>query len=150
MSIEKTYKPDPKFGSALLGRFIGQIMKEGKKSCGIRVLYRTLDIIKEQTKRDPLEVLDEAIKNVSPLLEVKAKRVGGATYQIPVPVMGGRKLTLAIRWILAATRAKKGKPMSQRLANEIIEASEKRGASIKKRDDIQKMAEANRAFAHFA
>lgn len=147
---EKNYKPDPKYASALLGRFIGQTMKEGKKSTGTKVLYKTLDTIKEQTKKDPLDVFDEAIKNVSPLLEVKAKRIGGATYQIPVPVMGERKVTLAFRWILAAARSRKGKPMAQKLATEIIEASEKRGSAIKKRDDIQKMAESNRAFAHFA
>ena len=144
------YKVDPKFKSAILGRLVGQTFKDGKKSIGLKVVYKMLEIIKEKTKRDPLEVFDEAMKNVAPLLETKAKRIGGATYQIPVPVMGPRKTTLAIRWILAASRAKKGKPISERMAMEIIDASEKRGAAIKKKEDIQKMAESNRAFAHFA
>jgi len=147
---EKEYSPDPKFSNVLIGRLVGQTLKGGKKSTALRVIYRTLEIIKERTKKDPLDVLDDAIKNVSPVLEVKAKRIGGATYQVPIPVMGPRRTTLAIRWILAATRARKGKPMAERLANELIEASEKRGTSIKKKEDIQKMAEANRAFAHFA
>jgi len=148
--VEKEYSLDPKFSSALLGRFIGQTFKDGKKSTGMRAIYRALDIIKEKTKKDPLEVLDEAVKNVSPVLEVKAKRIGGATYQIPVPVMGPRRNTLAFRWILSATRSRKGKPLAEKLANEIMEAAEKRGSAIKKKEDIQKMAEANRAFAHFA
>jgi len=147
---EKEYKPDPKFNNALIGRLIGQTLKGGKKATAMRVIYKALEIIKEKTKKDPLEVLDDAMKNVSPVLEVKAKRIGGATYQVPIPVMGPRRTTLAIRWILVATRGKKGRPISERLANELIEASEKRGTSIKKKEDIQKMAEANRAFAHFA
>jgi len=147
---EKEYQPDPKFSNVLLGRLIGQTLKGGKKSTAIRVIYKSLEIIKEKTKKDPVEVLDEAIKNVSPVLEVKAKRIGGATYQVPIPVMGPRRTTLAIRWILVATRSRKGKPMAEKLATEIIEAAEKRGSAIKKKEDIQKMAEANRAFAHFA
>ena len=145
-----SYKPDPKYGSLLLGRLIGQTFKEGKKSIGIKIVYRMLEVVKEKTKRDPLEVLEEAVKNVSPVLEVKAKRIGGATYQIPVPVMGNRRTTLALRWILTAARNRKGKPMAELLAQEIIEAAEKRGSAMKKREDIQKMAESNRAFAHFA
>lgn len=148
--VEKEYKPDPKFNNVLIGRLIGQTLKGGKKATAMRVIYKALEIIKEKTKKDPIEVMDEAIKNVSPLLEVKAKRIGGATYQVPIPVMGPRRTTLAIRWLLVATRARKGRPMAERLANELIEASEKRGTSIKKKEDIQKMAEANRAFAHFA
>ncbi|MBM3256112.1 MAG: 30S ribosomal protein S7 [Candidatus Moranbacteria bacterium] len=147
---EREYNPDPKYGSILVSRLLNQTFKRGKKSTGSHVLYRCFEIIKEQTKKDPLEILDEAVKNVSPLLEVKAKRIGGATYQVPIPVMGARRTTLAIRWILAATRARKGKPMAEKLATELVEAAEKRGAAIKKKEDIQKMAEANRAFAHFA
>lgn len=147
---EKEYMPDPKFNNPLIGRLIGQTLKGGKKSTAMRVIYKALEIIKERTKRDPLDVLDDAIKNVSPVLEVKAKRIGGATYQVPIPVMGPRRTTLAIRWLLVATRGRKGKPMSECLATELIEASEKRGTAIKKKEDIQKMAEANRAFAHFA
>lgn len=147
---EREYAPDPKFNNILIGRLIGQTLKGGKKATAMKVIYKALEIIKEKTKRDPLEVLDDAIKNVSPVLEVKAKRIGGATYQVPIPVMGPRRTTLAIRWILAATRSKKGRPMAERLATELTEASEKRGTSIKKKEDIQRMAEANRAFAHFA
>jgi len=147
---EREYKPDPKFNNALIGRLIGQTLKGGKKSTAARVIYSALEIINKKTKKDALTVLDEAIKNVSPSLEVKAKRIGGATYQIPVPVTGARRMTLAFRWILAASRGRKGKPMAERLATELIEASEKRGTAIKKKEDIQKMAEANRAFAHFA
>jgi len=146
----KTYKPDSRYNNVIIGRFLGQLAKDGKKNTATRVMYETLDIIREKTKKEPLEILDEAIKNVSPVLEVKGKRVGGANYQIPIPVMGNRRTTLAIRWILEATRNKKGKPMAERLAIEFIDAAEKRGSAIKKREDIQKMAEANRAFAHFA
>jgi len=146
----KTYKPDSRYNNVIIGRFLGQLSKDGKKNTATRVMYKTLDIIREKTKKEPLEILDEAIKNVSPVLEVKGKRVGGANYQIPIPVMGNRRTTLAIRWILESTRKKKGKPMAERLALEFIDAAEKKGAAIKKREDIQRMAEANRAFAHFA
>jgi len=142
--------PDPKYGSVTVSRLVNQTFKRGQKSTGSKIIYRCFEIIKNQVKKDPLEILEEAIKNVSPLLEVKAKRIGGATYQVPIPVMGARRTTLAIRWILSATRARKGKPMAEKLATELIEASEKRGSAIKKKEDIQKMAEANRAFAHFA
>lgn len=147
---EREYSLDPKYQNLLLGRLIGQTFKSGLKSTGTRAIYKALEIIKEKTKKDPLEILDEAIKNISPVLEVKAKRIGGATYQVPIPVMGPRRTTLAIRWLLAATRSRKGKPMAEKLATEILEAAEKRGSAIKKKEDIQKMAEANRAFAHFA
>lgn len=147
---EKEYALDPKFQNLLLGRLIGQTFKSGLKSTGTRAVYKALEIVKEKTKKDPLEVLDEAIKNISPVLEVKAKRIGGATYQVPIPVTGARRITLAIRWLLAATRSRKGRPMAEKMATEIMEAAEKRGSAIKKKEDIQKMAEANRAFAHFA
>ena len=144
------YAPDPKFDNILIGRFIGQILKEGKKSTAQKIVYDSFEMISVKTKRDPLDIFDEAIRNVAPFLEVKAKRVGGANYQVPMPVMGERRITLAIRWILAATRSKKGKSMSQALAMEIIDASKGQGGAIKKREDIHRMAEANKAFAHFA
>jgi len=150
MREDKVYKPDSRYNSVLVGRFSGQLFKGGKKATGSKVMYKTLDIIRQKTKKEPLEILDEAIKNVSPVLEVKGKRIGGANYQIPVPVMGSRRTTLAIRWILIATRSRKGKPMSEKLALELVDAAEKKGSAIKKREDIQRMAEANRAFAHFA
>lgn len=144
------YSPDSKYNSILVGRLIGQILKEGKKSKAQKIMYRCFDIIKEKTKQDPLDVLDEAMRNVAPSLEVKAKRVGGANYQVPVPVMGERRNTLAIRWILKAARSKKGKASALALAQEIMDASNRQGLAVKKREDIHKMAEANKAFAHFA
>ena len=144
------YSPDSKYNSILVGRLIGQVLKEGKKSKAQKIMYKCFDVIKEKTKQDPLDVLDEAIRNVAPSLEVKAKRVGGANYQVPVPVMGERRNTLAIRWILKAARSKKGKASALALAQEIIDASNRQGLAVKKREDIHKMAEANKAFAHFA
>jgi small subunit ribosomal protein S7 len=143
-------KPDPKHNNAVVGKFINYVMKDGKKSVARKVVYSAFDIIGEKTKKDALEVFEEALKNASPLLEVKSKRVGGATYQVPVEVKGERKFALATRWILSSARSKKGKPMAERLAQEIMDAAKNEGAAIKKKIDTHKMAEANRAFAHFA
>lgn len=143
-------KPDPQYNNLVIGKFINQVMKDGKKTVARKIVYSTFDIIQEQTKKDPLEVFETAIKNASPLLEVKSKRVGGATYQVPVEVKGDRKITLAFRWILGAARSKKGKPMAEKLAQELIDAANNTGVAIKKRTDTHRMAEANRAFAHFA
>ena len=141
---------DPKYHSANVARFINQIMRRGKKATAQRVVYDCLDIIKEKTKKDPLEIYDGAMKNVGPEVEVKSKRIGGGNYQIPVAVTGNRRNALAFRWIIAAAQARKGVPMSQKLADELMAAYNKEGAAIKKRTDTYKMAEANRAFAHFA
>lgn len=125
-------------------------MHDGKKSVAERVVYDAFDIIKAETKEDPMQVFETALKNVTPTVEVKSRRVGGANYQVPIPVRGDRRYALAYRWILAAARGKKGKPMAQRLAAELIAASNNEGDAIKKKQDVQRMAEANRAFAHFA
>jgi small subunit ribosomal protein S7 len=140
---------DSKFGSVLIARFINKLNFEGKKSTAERVLYGSFDIVKEKTSEEPVEVFNRAIENVRPLLEVRPRRVGGATYQVPVEVPAVRSTTLAIDWIIAISRSKTGRPMREKLAQEIIDASKKEGAAIKKREDTHKMAEANKAFAHY-
>lgn len=147
---KKSWKPDPKFNSILVGRFVSQLMKEGKRSIAQRIIEESFEIIHQETKRGGLNVFEQAIKNVSPLMELKGKRIGGANYQVPVPVLGDRRATLAMRWIKNAAEARKGKKMAKRLAEELVDASQKNGAAIKKRDDTHRMAEANKAFAHFA
>ena len=147
---KKQWKADSRYGNVLVGRFIGKILQDGKRSVAEKVIYESFDIIHERTKKGGLNVFEQAIKNVSPLLELKSKRVGGANYQVPIQVSGERRQTLAVRWILAACRAKKGKTMAEKLADEFIDASNKVGSAMKKRDDTHRMAEANKAFAHFA
>ncbi|NTW27598.1 MAG: 30S ribosomal protein S7 [Candidatus Moranbacteria bacterium] len=146
----KQWKPDSRYGNILVGRFIGNVMQHGKRSVAERVIYDCFDVIHERTKKGGLNVFEQAIKNISPLLELKSKRVGGANYQVPIQVSGERRQTLAVRWILAAVRAKKGKCMAEKLADELIDGSNKIGSAMKKRDDTHRMAEANKAFAHFA
>lgn len=142
--------PDPLYNNVTVAKFINHVMRQGKKELARKIVYQAFEIVKEKTKKDPLEVFDLALKNVGPLLEVRPRRVGGATYQVPREVKGDRRLTLAMRWIIQAARARKGKPMRIKLAEELIEASENRGAAVKKKEDTHRMAEANRAFAHFA
>lgn len=125
-------------------------MREGKRSIAEKNVYNSFDVIHERTKKGGLNVFEQAIKNVSPLLELKSRRVGGANYQVPIPVLGDRRQTLAIRWILDSCRKKKGKKLAEKLADELIDASNKTGVAMKKREDVHRMAEANRAFAHFA
>ena len=149
-TIDRGIKPDYKYNSAMLSRFINYIMEDGKKSVATRIVYDTLEIIKEKTKEDPLEVFEAAFNKVAPILEVKSKRVGGATYQVPIEVRGDRRTQLAFRWMIGSAQSKKGKPMSQKLAEEILDIKNGTGNAMKKREDVQKMAEANRAFAHFA
>ncbi len=141
---------DPKYTSPVVAKFVNYVMKDGKKSTAQKVVYSAFDIIEEKTKKPAIEVFTEAINNVSPLLEVKSKRVGGANYQIPMQVRAERRQQLAFRWILLAARSKKGKPMAQKLATELLAAAENQGDAVKKKQDVQRMAEANRAFAHFA
>lgn len=149
--IKKTINPDYKYSSTLVAKFINYLMKDGKRTAAQKVLYNSFEILKEKEKKsDPLEIFDRAIRNVSPLVEVKSRRVGGANYQVPREVRGERKISLAIRWIISAARARKGKPMAQRLAEEFIDASNNIGAAIKKKQDTHRMAEANKAFAHFS
>lgn len=142
-------EPDIKYNSVLISRLINKIMERGKKSTARGIMYGALDIVEQQEGKPPVTVLETAIKNASPLLMVKPRRVGGATYQVPVEVEPERGAAIAIRWILQAARARKGKSMAERLAVEIIDASKVQGTSIKKREDTHKMAEANRAFAHY-
>ena len=146
----KQLREDPQYKSVLVGRLIAHIMRDGKLTVAERVVYRSFDIIHERTKRGGLNVFEQAIKNVSPILELKSRRVGGANYQVPVPVSGDRRQALAIRWIIEACRKKKGKSMSEKIADECIDASNKTGTAMKKREDVHRMAEANKAFAHFA
>jgi small subunit ribosomal protein S7 len=147
---KRQIEPDPKFESLVIAKFINQVMERGKKSTAQRIVYGCFDLISEKTKQDPLEIFDQAIKNVTPVLEVKSKRIGGANYQIPVEVRGSRRLTLTLRWIIAAAAEKKGKQMMEKLAEEIIAASNKQGGAFAKKEDVHRMADANRAFAHFA
>jgi len=146
---EKKYEPDLIYKSPLATRFINYLMKEGKKSVAQRVFYKTMESIKKQTKQDSLGIFDLAIKNVSPELEIKSRRIGGANYQVPQVVPEYRKTTLACRWIINMARDKKGRAMAERLAEELILASKNEGAAIKKKLDTHRMAEANRAFARF-
>ena len=144
-------KPDAKYNSRLAAKFINCMMWDGKKSVACRAFYDALDIVGKRIKdKSPLEVFETAVENVKPMLEVRSKRVGGASYQVPMQVGPKRQQSLAFRWILAAARAKKGKPMSARLASELIDAYNKEGAAMTTRENVHRMAEANKAFAHFA
>jgi small subunit ribosomal protein S7 len=147
---KKSWKPDPNYGSLLVGRFVGHLMQRGKRSVAERVVKDSFNIIHERTKKGGLNIFEQAIKNVSPLVELKSRRIGGANYQVPVQVAGDRRATLAMRWIISAVRAKKGKKMAEKLADELLDAAQKQGAAMKKREDTHRMAEANKAFAHFA
>ncbi|MFC1501450.1 30S ribosomal protein S7 [Elusimicrobiota bacterium] len=140
---------DSKYNSVLVSRFLNKLALAGKKTVAEGVLYDAFDIVKEKTKEDPLLVFNKAIDNVRPLVEVRPRRVGGATYQVPSEVPQARSTTIAIRWIITFAQSRKGRPMSERLATELIEASRKEGAAIKKREDTHRMAEANKAFAHY-
>jgi small subunit ribosomal protein S7 len=141
--------PDFKHNSVLVSRFVNKINFQGKKLAAERILYGAMDIVKEKTKEDPLVVFTKAIENIRPLVEVKARRVGGANYQVPIEVKAGRGSSLAMRWILGAARSRKGAPMAEALAEELLLAFKKEGAAYKKREDAHRMAEANRAFAHY-
>jgi len=147
---QKNTKPDPRYNNMLVGKFMVSIMESGKKTIAEKIMYDSFDIIHERTKKGGLNIFEQAIKNVSPLVELKSRRVGGANYQVPVPVAGERRTTLAIRWLKAAINAKKGKKMAEKLADELIDASNKIGGAMKKREDVHRMADANKAFAHFA
>lgn len=149
-ALRREVIPDPKFNNKTISRFVNMLMIDGKKWNAEKIVYGSLDIVAQKTQKvDPLEVLTKAIDNVRPLLELKSRRVGGATYQIPVEVRGDRGASLALRWIRNAARGRKGKPMQQRLADEILDAYNGQGTAVKKREEIHKMAEANRAFSHY-
>ncbi len=146
---KREIEPDLRYNSVLVAKFINKIMKDGKKSLATRIMYQAMDILQERTRRPALGVLEEAVRNVSPILEVKPRRVGGATYQVPVEVPPYRQTSLAICWILNAARHRSGRSMAEKLAAELMDAVNKTGAAIKKREDTHKMAEANQAFAHY-
>ncbi len=141
---------DPKYSSTNLAKFVNYIMEGGKKNTAMKVVYAAMDIVAEKSGKPAIEAFEEAIKNVSPAVEVKSRRVGGANYQIPIPVRGERRLSLAFRWMIEAAKAHKGKPMAIKIAEEIVAAANNEGNAVKKRADVHRMAEANRAFAHFA
>ncbi len=141
--------PDPKFGSVQVTKFVNMIMRGGKKSVAETILYKALDRIGEKATGEPMDVLDKALENVSPMVEVKSRRVGGATYQVPVEVRTSRRTALAMRWLIEASRKRGEKSMQLKLAGELMDASENRGNAVKKREDTHRMAEANKAFAHF-
>lgn len=146
----REWKPDTLYSNPLVGHFVGMIMWAGKKSIAEKIIYDSFDIIHERTKKSGLNTFEQAIKNVAPLLQLKSRRVGGANYQVPVPVSGERRQVLAMRWIRDACRKRKGKGMAEKLADELLDASNKTGSAMKKREETHRMAEANKAFAHFA
>jgi len=146
---KRTIKPDPIYSSVLVQQFINKVMEDGKKSKAEKIVYEALNIIGKREGIDPVEIMQKAVDNVRPLLEVRSRRVGGATYQVPVEVPSRRSRTLAVRWIVNFARLRREKTMADRLAGELIDASKKTGASIKRREDLHKMAEANKAFAHY-
>ncbi len=147
--LKRAILPDARYHNEVVQLFINRMMRCGKKSVATRVLYDTLDLVADRAKREAMEVFDQALKNVAPQIEVKPRRVGGATYQVPVEVDPDRRMSLAMRWILGAARARAGKSMSEKLAGELLDAANNTGAAIKKKEETHKMAEANRAFAHY-
>ena len=141
--------PDPKYGSEMLAKFVNMMMERGKKSVAEKIVYGALDTIAEKGKDDPMGTLEQALDNVRPIVEVKSRRVGGATYQVPIEVRSVRRTALAMRWIIDASRKRGEKSMARRLAGELLDAADSRGAAVKKREDVHRMAEANKAFAHY-
>jgi small subunit ribosomal protein S7 len=146
---KRIFYPDPKFASLTLAKFINFIMYDGRKEAAEKIVYAAMEQIKNKTKADPIKVFNDAISNIRPNLEVRSRRVGGATYQVPVEVKVKRSQTLALRWLLDASRKRKNKTMSDKLFNELMDASQNKGSAIKKREDTHRMAESNKAFAHF-
>ncbi len=146
---KREVEPDLRYDSLHVAMFINRLMKKGKKSTARRVLYDSFDLIEERANKAPLDIFEQALSNVSPQVEVKPRRVGGATYQVPIPVEPHRRVSLAMRWLLASARSRSGRSMAEKLAGELMDAANKQGAAVKKRDDTHRMAEANRAFSHF-
>jgi small subunit ribosomal protein S7 len=147
--VKRVITPDVRYNNVLLQNFINHLMRRGKKSTATRMVYDALDIVQEQTGKPPVEIFDLAMKNVGPLMEVRPRRVGGATYQVPMEVPMDRRMTLAMRWIMDASRARSGKSYAEKLSAELLEAANNQGAAVRKRDETHKMAEANRAFSHY-
>ena len=148
-AVKREMRPDPKYGSFVLAKFINKVMLNGKKATAECILYDAFQIVEEQMKKEPMEVFEQALKNVTPLLQVRARRVGGATYQVPVEVKPERGQIMAIRWLVDFARGRTGRSMAEKLAAELINAAQGEGAAVKKRQDTHKMAEANKAFAHY-
>ena len=149
VAAKREILPDPKFGNIVLAKFINLVMVSGKKSVAEKIVYGALDKIQERTDQDPLEIFEKALEGIQPAVEVKSRRVGGATYQVPVEVRPARRMALAMRWAVDSARSRGEKSMALRLAGELVDAAEGRGAAVKKREDVHRMAEANKAFAHY-
>ncbi len=149
VAAKREILPDPKFGDVTLAKFMNTIMRDGKKSTAEQIVYGALDIVQERAKGEPLAVFEQALENIRPAVEVKSRRVGGATYQVPVEVRAERRTALAMRWLVECSRKRGEKSMGQRLAGEIMDAYEQRGTAVKKREDVHRMAEANKAFSHY-
>jgi small subunit ribosomal protein S7 len=148
--VRRDTPPDPKYGSRMLQKFINKVMLDGKKSTAERIVYGALGTVETQTRgQNPVDVFDQAMRNATPVLEVKPRRVGGATYQVPVEIRGDRRVSLAMRWLIASARTRPGRTMAEKLASELLDASRGQGATVKKKDDTHRMAEANKAFAHY-
>jgi small subunit ribosomal protein S7 len=149
VAAKREILPDPKFGNITLAKFMNHVMVSGKKSVAERIVYGALDIVEDRLKKSPVDIFEEALDNVAPLVEVKSRRVGGATYQVPVEVRPSRRTALAMRWLVDYARSRGEKSMPQRLAGELIDAVQGKGGAVKKREDVHRMAEANKAFSHF-
>jgi small subunit ribosomal protein S7 len=147
--VRRETPPDPKYGSRTLAKFINKMMIGGKKSLAERIVYQALDTVERQGHQNPLDVFEAAMRNATPILEVKPRRVGGATYQVPVEIRGDRRVSLAMRWLIGSARGRPGKTMADKLSGEILDAARGQGATVKRRDDVHRMAEANKAFAHY-
>jgi small subunit ribosomal protein S7 len=141
--------PDPRYNSRVLAKFINKVMTRGKKSTAERIVYGAMGLIETRLRRNPIDIFDTAMRNATPILEVKPRRVGGATYQVPVEIRGDRRVALAMRWLISSSRSRPGKSMSEKLSNELMDAAQGQGATIKKREDTHRMAEANKAFSHY-
>jgi len=148
-SVNRPVMPDTRYNSTVISKFVGRMMLDGKKSVSMRIVYEALDTLKQKTEKDPLEVFLKALDNVKPLVEVKSRRVGGATYQVPIEIRESRREALAMRWVITAARAKSGHGMGERLASELLDAYNNTGTAYRKKEDTHKMAEANKAFAHY-
>ena len=146
---QRVIPPDPQYDNVELARFINRVMLKGKKTVAQRIVYSAMEIVEKQASRPPLEIFQEALRNATPLLQVKARRVGGATYQIPIEVAPRRGSAMAMRWLITSSRARKGRPMHEKLAQEFLEAARGDGAAVKRREDLHRMADANKAFAHY-
>lgn len=149
VAAKREILPDPKFTNITLAKFMNHVMVSGKKSVAERIVYGALEIVKQKLSKDPVEVFDTALDNIAPLVEVKSRRVGGATYQVPVEVRASRRMALAMRWLVDAARKRGEKSMPARLAGELLDAAQGKGSAVKKREDVHRMAEANKAFSHY-